>query len=992
MRRPVYNWNSFFAKLGLSRNGSPRARHRSIGSRRLRIEPLEDRRVLATLTVNVATDTHINTDGNLTLREAIEVIAQGSTTGLDSTTITNQISGSLGTNDTIVFDSSLSGSTITLSKASTFGQLGITKDLKIDASSLAAGITIEGQQTNSNPNNGDGIRLFNITAPSGVPTVEMIGMTLTGADPSPGLGTPEGGAIRSEGLLTLRDMTITQNGAGKGAGVYVAVAGGGSPRTVLDIENSHIDDNSAWLDGGAVYVALDTASNGEDSVIINGSTLSNNITFPSQNGNGGALFVSSSSTDPTINHTVTITASDFENNVADANGGAIYLNISRVELSIQGSTFNDNEATASNGGAIFAQLRAAASESTIQDSVLSGNTSGAGGGAIYINGYGGAQMGILESTVSGNSAGSSGGGVGAALSGASSFSIQKSDIVDNTSGGNGGGISAHVQGQSPLIIEDSTISGNVSSTDGGGVWAQAGADYSVAFQAITLSRSIISGNTAGNRGGGMYTGNFPTTETLIQDSRITGNEATTSGVGNGGGIYAYLHTYGLHAGRFTITRSTVDHNEADHVGGGIFVCAKAFGEFVAENSTFSSNETLDTTNGTGGGIYIGHINTGSIDAYLRNVTVTQNISAIGAGVATTDDSDMRLRVGNSIISDNFDHNVTPNPNNFDGAVYVDASTTPRPFDEVKYNIIGSGSTIHDVNGNTFTLDSSNVNNTNLTLNDNQNLGSLQYRGGPTPTHSLPSGSAAIDRGSNALAVDPFTSSSFTTDQRGAGFTRIYDTPGYHDSGAIVDIGAYEINPPKVIDVIMSNGTSDYHVPVGSGVQLKTVPLANITTITLVLSETIGTISSGDLTAKQHGTSTTYTPTSFSSSGNVATWTFSAFGANQLELKLDDSVLSNVGISLDGNWTNPTTHSSTGTSVFPSGDGTAGDDFVFYVTILPGDANGDGLVTFADYQILQNNFGGSGKTFVQGDFNGDGNVTFADYQILQNNFGANLSSW
>jgi probable HAF family extracellular repeat protein len=53
--------------------------------------------------------------------------------------------------------------------------------------------------------------------------------------------------------------------------------------------------------------------------------------------------------------------------------------------------------------------------------------------------------------------------------------------------------------------------------------------------------------------------------------------------------------------------------------------------------------------------------------------------------------------------------------------------------------------------------------------------------------------------------------------------------------------------------------------------------------------------------------------------------------------------------------------------------------------LPGDANGDGTVSFADYQTLEGNFG-TGTTWAQGDFNGDHAVTFADYQILEANFG------
>jgi hypothetical protein len=54
---------------------------------------------------------------------------------------------------------------------------------------------------------------------------------------------------------------------------------------------------------------------------------------------------------------------------------------------------------------------------------------------------------------------------------------------------------------------------------------------------------------------------------------------------------------------------------------------------------------------------------------------------------------------------------------------------------------------------------------------------------------------------------------------------------------------------------------------------------------------------------------------------------------------------------------------------------------------PGDANLSGKVDFADFQVLQNNFGLVGG-WAAGNFNGnlDSKVGFDDFQILQNNFG------
>lgn len=56
-------------------------------------------------------------------------------------------------------------------------------------------------------------------------------------------------------------------------------------------------------------------------------------------------------------------------------------------------------------------------------------------------------------------------------------------------------------------------------------------------------------------------------------------------------------------------------------------------------------------------------------------------------------------------------------------------------------------------------------------------------------------------------------------------------------------------------------------------------------------------------------------------------------------------------------------------------------------VIPGDANADGRVDFADFTILSNNYGkATTKGRTDGDFNADGTVTFADYVILSNNYG------
>lgn len=56
-----------------------------------------------------------------------------------------------------------------------------------------------------------------------------------------------------------------------------------------------------------------------------------------------------------------------------------------------------------------------------------------------------------------------------------------------------------------------------------------------------------------------------------------------------------------------------------------------------------------------------------------------------------------------------------------------------------------------------------------------------------------------------------------------------------------------------------------------------------------------------------------------------------------------------------------------------------------VSLLDGDANGDGMVNLTDFNILKSHFGQAGGRS-EGDFTGDGNVDLADFNVLKANFG------
>jgi hypothetical protein len=139
--------------------------------------------------------------------------------------------------------------------------------------------------------------------------------------------------------------------------------------------------------------------------------------------------------------------------------------------------------------------------------------------------------------------------------------------------------------------------------------------------------------------------------------------------------------------------------------------------------------------------------------------------------------------------------------------------------------------------------------------------------------------------------------------------------------------------------------------------------------------------------------------SYNSAANVATWTFDTIRHDQLWMVLDGTSAGAVtdmdGNRLDGDWINPTGYSDNDAdaSIYPSGNGVAGGDFEFAVTILTGDADRDGRVTLADLARLQNHLGmTSGAIWEHGDVNGDGQVNAADAALFASVLGRSFRDW
>ncbi len=222
-----------------------------------------------TITVDSAADgALIDLAGNgfCDLREAVE--AANTDTAVDECT------AGLG-DDTILFDPSLSGGTITLQSVLTLNQ-----NVTIDGSALTSQITISG--------NGS-VQVFSVD--SG--TVTLNNLKITGGS------TLNGGGIynASVATLTITNSTISGNSAQAGGGIYNL--------GLLTVTNSTFAENSA-PDGGGIF-------NDSTTLTITNSTFSDNS---ATTGSGGGI--------DTFTGTLTITNSTFSGNSAGTSGGGIY--------------------------------------------------------------------------------------------------------------------------------------------------------------------------------------------------------------------------------------------------------------------------------------------------------------------------------------------------------------------------------------------------------------------------------------------------------------------------------------------------------------------------------------------------------------------------------------------------------------------------------------------------------------------------------------------
>jgi RHS repeat-associated protein/CSLREA domain-containing protein len=257
--------------------------------------------------------------------------------------------------------------------------------------------------------------------------------------------------------------------------------------------------------------------------------------------------------------------------------------------------------------------------------------------------------------------------------------------------------------------------------------------FDISAGTISISNITIQGGSQSVAGGGGI--RSINSALTLSHVVISGNQTAN----NGGGVY-------VQGGSLSVTDSAVVNNTANY-GGGLLNDSSAV---TLTNVTISGNSSVDS----GGGMRV--TNTGTTN--LLNVTITNNTAdsdsnntGEGGGIFYSAGT---VTFKNTIIAGNIDASAT--------TIRPDCSGTVQSSG---HNLIGdkTGCTVTATTGDLFGTSGSPI---------NPQLGPLQDNGGNTITHTLLSGSPAIDSGDSSGCP--------TLDQRG--FSR----------DAMCDMGAYEL--------------------------------------------------------------------------------------------------------------------------------------------------------------------------------------------------------
>ena len=449
------------------------------------------------------------------------------------------------------------------------------------------------------------------------------GMVLWGTE-----GSIDGNSLFSGNKATTEDSA-------HGGGLYLRGSRwGGESDLAFTISNTTFSGNSliSTTDGaygGGLYVKGDAANssstdkNGHVALNIANVTFTGNTVSGATASQGGALHIDTDASDSSV-AAVTITGSTFTDNKAEGTngwGGAIY---NAGDLNIDNTTFENNIADA-QGGAIFVHPEGILNTA---NSSFTGNQ-GTAGGAIAVFGDNGAtpEHTITNTTFEGNKAFREGDkpGKGGAIA------VLK---MDSPSG----------EGYTTkLNLTDVTFTGNASNGSGGAIHNESGT--------LALSGTSFTDNTAGTLGGAIYN-DADSSITFTGTNTLSGNTAAgeANDIYNEGGITVdggatTMDAMVQAAGALQATNSAqLNIGTLDARGGNVF----------AENASLNISNVAD--NAMGSNLFVGTGAVANIGG-VTNADLLQGINdagvdasraavlAVASPIALTDDAQVVVADG-----------------------------------------------------------------------------------------------------------------------------------------------------------------------------------------------------------------------------------------------------------------------------------------------------------------------------------------------------------
>lgn len=452
---------------------------------------------------------------------------------------------------------------------------------------------------------------------------------------------------------------------GGGVGVWASynVADGEGGEFVM--EGGIIEDCTAALLGGGVYVSA-----GSTCKISNG-IIRNNLTYTESDYYGGAGIFINAKSEAQSNGVgrLTITGGTLTGNKTNAHGGAVY---SKGIFNMLGglitenipSDWDGNENTyAKNTHGSGVYTLDATSVFTMTGGTISNNVSASGGGIMIWNN---STVIMKGGTISGNRALGTGGlgNGGAVYVQKGTFKFEGGELINNRSVRYGGAI--NINSNSTLELTGGTISGNRSKY-GGGVSQEAGECQMTINPGVTFKN-----NTADNDGGALF---IEMGTVILDGCTITNNTANS---GNGGCIALKAARVEGSIDMTVKNNAVIKDNTAGGNGGAISLLLDPtvqtdYPDSWTDNQSITVNLiSCDIQNNhayEGGALHIyAHPDYGTASMSVGSASAKPkffgNTAQAFGGAIAMDNGEM------TIVSGTFTNNKADGPDGYAGAVYL----------------------------------------------------------------------------------------------------------------------------------------------------------------------------------------------------------------------------------------------------------------------------------------------------------------------------------